>query len=67
MKEIENDKHIAFLVDCPVPGQLMMFPDWLENLDMANYEEVSDNVTFSMKMRKSLIGTKYKVFKIKNT
>ena len=67
MKKIDDDKTIAFLIDCPTPGNLMMFPGWLEEQDMNAYEEISGDVSFSMKMRKALIGTKYKVFKIKNT
>ena len=65
--ENKTEKHIAFLIDCPFPGHMMMFPDWLEEIDMSQYEEIHEEVTLSMKMRKALIGTKYKVFKIKTT
>lgn len=65
MKKIEDDKTIAFLVDCPAPGEMMMFPAWLEELDMNKFEEVTDQVTLSAKLRKNLIGTKFRIFKIK--
>ena len=68
MKQIppnNNEKHLAFLLDCPNTGEIMLFPGWFEDLNFDNYEEVTEEVTLNIKIRKSMAGFKYKIFKRK--
>jgi hypothetical protein len=63
------DKHLAFLIDCPEPGQTMMFPDFYENIKEGleeKYDEVDRNVIFiDLQWSAALVNSKYKVFKRK--
>lgn len=66
---MENNT-MAFLYDCPVKGEYMMFPDFLEFLPkdkMKLYEEVTAEVPLDkLKVNLSLLNQPYKVFKRKN-
>lgn len=53
-------------MDCPKQGEVMIFPGWIEDLNMESYEEVSSEVILNIKLRKSMAGFKYKVYKIKS-
>jgi hypothetical protein len=61
-------KHFAFLLDCPKPGQVMMFYDFYENIQEhidSTYDEVAFDVTTVIPTLKNK-GLPYKVFKTKN-
>lgn len=62
-------KHLAFLIDCPGQGQVMMFPEFYENMwehINEHYEELDINlVQFQFSWIAKLKGHKYKIFKTK--
>jgi hypothetical protein len=65
-------KHLAFLVDCPKEGEVMMFYDYYENLKDyidTNYDEVtvSPEQLINLAWRHKLNSSNYKVFKQKNS
>lgn len=62
-----EEKSFAFMLDCPVKGKFMMFPDYAENLqeELKQYEEIDYDVT-NLRWSAVLANSKYKVYKQKN-
>lgn len=63
-----NQKHLAFLVDCPEPGKVMLFPDYYEDIQSLidpDYEEIDHATLFEIRWQSSLADSQYKVFKRK--
>lgn len=62
-----EEKSFAFMLDCPVKGKFMMFPDYAENLEeeLKLYEEVDYKIT-DLRWSAVLANSKYKVFQKKS-
>lgn len=63
-------KHLAFLLDCPLPGKTMLFPDYYENLQQEideSYDEVSKEELLNVRWESKIANDKaLKVFKTKD-
>ena len=60
-----EDKHFGFLIDCPSKGLAMMFPAFVEDIDVSYYEEVDVDITQYISWNATLANSKYKVFQRK--